>query len=204
MPADLYAESYVDLPVARSWAPPAPRPASSNRPRGIAVGPGGEVYVVDSDNARVQVFSPDGTFLRQWGSYCAMDTGSGCLDPDGSGPLALGDGQFNEPWGITVDGDANGGAIRVYVADTWNHRIQVFDGDGAFVVKWGTLGQLPSASGGEELFYGPRDLVVDSQGRLFVSDTGNKRIMVLSLMGPTWPSGWRWPESPAALKSRSG
>jgi len=189
MPADLYAESYVDLPVARSWGTAGTEAGQFNRPRGIAVGPDGEVYVVDSDNARVQVFSPDGTFLRQWGSYCAMDTGSGCLDADGSGPLALGDGQFNEPWGITVDGDANGGAIRVYVADTWNHRIQVFDGDGAFVVKWGTLGQLPSASGGEELFYGPRDLVVDSQGRLFVSDTGNKRIVVFEPDG-TYVAQW--------------
>jgi len=189
MPADLYAESYVDLPVARSWGIAGTEAGQFNRPRGIAIGPDGQVYVVDSDNARIQVFSPDGTFLRQWGSYCAMDTGVGCLDPDGDGPLALGDGQFNEPWGITVDGDSNGGAIRVYVADTWNHRIQVFDGDGGFVTKWGALGQMPSASDGEQLFYGPRDLVIDNQGRLFVSDTGNKRIMVFKSDG-TYVAQW--------------
>lgn len=184
MPADLYAESYVDLPVARSWGAAGTEPGQFNRPRGIAIGPDGEVYVVDSDNSRIQVFSPDGSFLRQWGSYCDIETGSGCVDPDGDGPLALGDGQFKEPWGITVDGSG-----RVYVADTWNHRVQVFDDGGAFVAKWGRLGQMSSASGGEDLFYGPRDLVVDDQGRLFVSDTGNKRIIVFEPDG-TYLAQW--------------
>ena len=178
MPADLYAERYVDLPVARSWGAAGTAPGQFNRPRGIAIGPEGEVYVVDSDNARIQVFSPDGSFLRQWGSYCDMDTGSGCVDPDGNGPLFVGDGQFKEPWGITVDA---GG--RVYVTDTWNHRVQVFDDGGSFAAKWGMFGQVPSASGGENLFYGPRDLVVDNQDRVFVSDTGNKRIMVFDSDG---------------------
>ena len=173
MPADIYAQKYVDLPVVRSWGAAGSEAGQFMRPRGIAVGPEGEVYVVDSDNARIQVFSADGSFLRQWGSYCAIDTGAGCVDPDSNGPLVLGDGQFNEPWGITVGGNG-----RVYVADTWNHRIQVFESDGVFVNKWGKLGQVSSASGGEDLFYGPRDVVVDGQGRLFVSDTGNKRIMV--------------------------
>jgi uncharacterized protein (TIGR03663 family) len=173
MPADIYAQKYVDLPVVRSWGTAGSEAGQFMRPRGIAVGPEGEVYVVDSDNARIQVFSADGSFLRQWGSYCAIDTGAGCVDPDGNGPLVLGDGQFNEPWGITVGGNG-----RVYVADTWNHRIQVFESDGVFVNKWGKLGQVSTASGGEDLFYGPRDVVVDGQGRLFVSDTGNKRIMV--------------------------
>jgi len=189
MPADLYAEAYVDLSVERTWGAAGAEPGQFNRPRGVAVGPDGEVYVVDSDNARIQVFSPDGAFLRQWGSYCDMEAGTGCLDPDGNGPLALGDGQFKEPWGIAVDADAIGGANRVYVTDTWNHRVQAFERDGSFVAKWGQFGQVPSASGGEGLFYGPRDLVVDSQGRLFISDTGNKRIMVFDRSG-TYLAQW--------------
>jgi DNA-binding beta-propeller fold protein YncE len=43
-------------------------------------------------------------------------------DADGAGPLAAGDGQFFEPWGVAVDPAGN-----IYVADTWNGRIQVFD-----------------------------------------------------------------------------
>jgi len=189
MPEDLYAKTYVDLSVVRSWGTAGAEAGQFNRPRGIAIGPDGEVYVVDSDNARIQVFSSEGAFVRQWGSYCDMETGTGCLDPDGNGPLAPGDGQFKEPWGIAVDGDANGGAIRVYVADTWNHRVQAFELDGSFVAKWGNFGQTQSAAGGENLFYGPRDLVVDKQGRLFVSDTGNKRIMVFDRSG-TYLAQW--------------
>ena len=178
MPADLYANAYQELPVVRSWGTAGTESGQFNRPRGIAVGPDGEVYVVDSDNARIQVFSSDGAFLRQWGSYCDVETGAGCLDPDGAGPLALGDGQFKEPWGIDIDEDG-----QVYVADTWNHRVQAFEPDGSFVAKWGRFGQVSSAAGGEDLFYGPRDLAVDDQGRVFVSDTGNKRIMVFDRNG---------------------
>ncbi len=190
MPADLYAKAYVELPVrplvgyrrhrARPIQPPAGHSRRAGR-RGVCRRFG--------QRPHPGLLAPDGAFLRQWGSYCNMETGAGCLDPDGDGPLALGDGQFQEPWGITVDGDATGGANRVYVADTWNHRIQVFERDGTFVTKWGKLGQLSSASGGEDLFYGPRDLVVDSQGRLFVSDTGNKRIVVFDRDG-TYLAQW--------------
>jgi DNA-binding beta-propeller fold protein YncE len=46
---------------------------------------------------------------------------TGCMDPDSSGPLSLGDGQLNSPERIPVDSTGN-----VYVADTGNSRIQVF------------------------------------------------------------------------------
>jgi DNA-binding beta-propeller fold protein YncE len=67
-------------------------------PRGISVDGSGNVYVADTNNHRVQVFTGTGTFVRKWGG-----TGTG-------------DGQFNAPTGIVVDGSGN-----VYVADTNNH-----------------------------------------------------------------------------------
>jgi uncharacterized protein (TIGR03663 family) len=170
LPPDLYAEAHLELNSERVWGEIGTGPGQFNHPRGITVGPDGNVYVVDSDNHRVQVFDANGTFLHEWGSNCNLADGHGCVDPDDTGPLQYGDGQFQEPWGITADGDG-----LVYVADTWNHRIQVFDARGTFLSKWGTYGQTPSA---EELLYGPRDVGVDASGRVFVSDTGNKRIMV--------------------------
>jgi uncharacterized protein (TIGR03663 family) len=170
-----YVEKHVDLSTERVWGDVGTGPGQFNHPRGIAVGPDGNVYVVDSDNYRVQVFNPEGTFLREWGSQCNMEDSHGCIDPDGSGPLALGDGQFQEPWGIAVAPDG-----RVYVADTWNHRIQVFDSNGNFLTKWGQYGQTDSAVA---LFYGPRDVTVDGSGRVFVTDTGNKRVMVFDQDG---------------------
>jgi uncharacterized protein (TIGR03663 family) len=172
---DPYVEKHIDLSSERVWGEVGTGPGQFNHPRGIALGPDGNVYVVDSDNYRIQVFGPDGTFLREWGSQCNLEDGHGCVDPDGSGPLASGDGQFQEPWGIAVAPDG-----RVYVADTWNHRIQVFDSNGAFLTKWGQYGQTDSPVA---LFYGPRDVAVDSSGRVFVTDTGNKRVVVFDQDG---------------------
>jgi len=169
---DPYLESHVALNSAAVWGAgqASVEPGQFNHPRDLALGPEGEVYVVDSDNFRVQVFNADGAFQRAWGSQCSLESGHGCLDPDGDGPLALGDGQFQEPWGIAVGPDG-----RVYVADTWNHRIQVFDSQGNFVTKWGSYGQTTVAP---DLFYGPRDVAVSDDGQVYVTDTGNKRVLV--------------------------
>jgi uncharacterized protein (TIGR03663 family) len=175
LPADPLMEAHVELPAAQVWGNIGTEPGMFNHPRGVAVGPEGNVYVVDSDNHRVQVFDASGTFLRSWGSNCNLATGLGCADPDGDGPLSLGDGQFQEPWGITVSDSG-----RVYVADTWNHRIQVFDSDGTFQDTWGAYGQTDTAT---SLLYGPRDIAIDNEGRLFVTDTGNKRVMVFAQNG---------------------
>ena len=172
---DPYVAAQVELGVVREWGELGVDLGQFNHPRGLAVGPEGDVYVVDSDNHRVQVFDDQGTFLRAWGSRCDLSTGQGCLDPDGDGPLAPGDGQFLEPWGVAVSDDG-----RVYVADTWNHRLQVFDIDGTFQAKWGSYGQTASEA---YHLYGPRDIAVDTSGRVFVTDTGNKRVVLYDQAG---------------------
>jgi sugar lactone lactonase YvrE len=78
-------------------------------PFGIATDKGGTVFVADTDNDRVQVFSASGGFLRKWGS-----TGSG-------------DGQFLSAQDVAVD--AQGG---VWVADYRNARVQKFNSGGSF------------------------------------------------------------------------
>jgi DNA-binding beta-propeller fold protein YncE len=171
---DPYTEAYLELPEVSTWGTIGTEAGQFNHPRGLAVGPDGHLYVVDSDNHRIQVFDSSGMLLRAWGTQCNLATGLGCLDPDSSGPLDYSEGQFQEPWGIAVGDDG-----RVYVADTWNHRVQVFDASGNFLHKWGMFGQTMA---GEEL-YGPRDIAVDTSGRVFVTDTGNKRVMVYDTEG---------------------
>jgi uncharacterized protein (TIGR03663 family) len=176
LPPDPYVDVYVDLNSVAVWGGTVGAgPGQYNHPRGVAVGPEGNVFVVDSDNHRVQVFDANGNFLREWGSRCQLDSGQGCVDPDGNGPLSYGDGQFQEPWGIAVGDDG-----YVYVADTWNHRIQVFEADGTFVTTWGAYGQTSTES---SLLYGPRDVAVDASGRVFFTDTGNKRVVVTDREG---------------------
>jgi uncharacterized protein (TIGR03663 family) len=143
-----------------------------DNPRNVAIGPDGSIYVADSGNHRIQKYSADGQLLTTWGHMCKMLEGlQGCQSPDGAGG-------FYDPWGIAVDGDG-----FVYVADTWNHRIQKFTADGEFVTMWGTYGVADSAVGGQGMFWGPRAVAVDADGLVYVSDTGNKRIQAFTSDG---------------------
>lgn len=152
-----------------------------NQPRNVAVAPDGRVYVADSGNHRIEVFSPDGAYLLDWGGSCELyaEGQPNCVDPDGAGPLELADGQMREPWGVAMGPDGT-----VYVADTWNHRILAFDGEGKLLGKWGsfvtTNGEAVDSPGG---FWGPRSIAIDAAGNLYVTDTGNKRIQVFDGQG---------------------
>jgi DNA-binding beta-propeller fold protein YncE len=141
-------------------------------PRTLAVGPDGSRVIADSGNHRIVVLDSNGVFVRAFGSLCKLNENSGCVDPDGAGLLAAGDGQFNEPWGVAVD--QNG---HIYVADTWNGRIQVFDSTGAFLRKWGFFNTTNGELGDAYSLFGPRGLAIDQNGNLLVADTGNKRII---------------------------
>jgi len=83
-------------------------------------------------------------------------------------------GTFNQPFGIAIGPDGS-----VYVADTWNYRIQKFTADGKFITMWGVSGQAETP----DAFWGPRGLAVDQAGHVYVSDTGNKRIAVFDANG---------------------
>jgi predicted membrane-bound mannosyltransferase/DNA-binding beta-propeller fold protein YncE len=173
---DPYAASFqADLKPIQVFGTAGSEQGQLMSPRGIAVGSDGLIYVVDWGNSRIQVFDADGQFVRTWGTPCSLETGAGCVDPDGSGPQPLGAGQFREPWGIAVADDGT-----VYVADTWNHRIQHFTADGEFLNSWGTFGQpAPGQPAGQlRFFYGPRDIAIGPEGMLYVTDTGNKVVQV--------------------------
>ena len=143
-------------------------------PRALAVGPDGRRYIADTDNHRVVLLGPNGEFVSAFGSYCQLGEGEagGCVDPDGSGPGELGDGQFYEPWGIAVDADGT-----IYVADTWNGRIQALDSDGNLLRKWGFFSSTSGELGDAYALFGPRGMAVDGEGNLLVADTGNKRLL---------------------------
>ena len=145
-----------------------------SKPRDLAVGPQGERVIADSGNNRILILDKGGNLKLTFGSACLLEKGpeSGCLDPDGPGSGELGDGQFNEPWGVAVNQKG-----EIYVADTWNGRIQKFDSEGRFLAKWGRYGHSPNQLGDPEVLFGPRGLALDSEGNLLVADTGNKRIL---------------------------
>ncbi len=158
---DEYSEAYRETVSVLSWGAPGALEGQFSFPKGLAIDSEGDIYVVDSQNHRVQKFDSKGGFITAWGSF-------------GEAP-----GQFSEPWGVAVDGEDN-----VYVADTWNHRIQKFTKDGEFITYWGvfqdTQGELTEPLGA---FYGPRDIAIDAEGNLYVTDTGNKRVQKFDSQG---------------------
>ncbi|MBL8131258.1 MAG: TIGR03663 family protein [Anaerolineae bacterium] len=133
-----------------------------NRPNGVAVARDGTLYVADTWNYRIRAFTPDGENLFGWGQ------------PGQFGAAALAeplDG-FWGPRDVALDTFGN-----VYVADTGNKRVRVYDANGNWLRDIGAagteLGQLDEPSG----------LAISSSGRLYVADTWNRRVSVFTLDG---------------------
>jgi tripartite motif-containing protein 71 len=147
---------------------------------GISLDVRGNVYVADSGNARVQKFDRHGAFVAEWGGA-------------GDGP-----GQFTQPTGIAYDSAHS----RVYVLDSAADRLQAFDADGKFEFELG------SAGSGDGQFDNALGVAVDGAGQVFVADTGNGRVQVLSSDGEyleQWTTcGEASPMAPAAIAVLNG
>lgn len=128
-------------------------PGYFDKPRDIAIGPDGKIYI--SDESRIQVFEPDGTYIRQWGSF-------------GTNP-----GQLSTAWGLTTDGHG-----RVYVVEWGTARMQIFESDGNLILSYGTFGGLypqPDLS----RFWRPRGIDIHPiTGNIFIADTAYHRVKV--------------------------
>jgi 6-phosphogluconolactonase (cycloisomerase 2 family) len=89
------------------------------------------------------------------------------------GSSGTGNGEFSSPYGVDVD--ANG---YVYVVDSGNNRVQVFDADGNYLNQWGTSGS------GDGEFNGPTGIAVDDANNVvYVMDTGNDRVQKFDTSG---------------------
>jgi NHL repeat len=175
-----------------------PGPGQLQRPQGIAVDPGGNIWVVDRNNNRVQKFDPTGKFLLQFGGFGEAN------------------GQFNDPRGIAIskfgtvwvsdignkrvqafnsDGEylrkittglvmpyglATGPAEVIWVSDPGTGQVSKFSGSGAFIEK--VRGTATSPTGSADLYY-PVGLATDKDGNLWVADSGNSKIKKYSSNG---------------------
>lgn len=81
-------------------------------------------------------------------------------------------GDFSKPAGVAVDAEGN-----LYVADTWNNRIEVFDADGQFVSTFGKAGDGPG------YFARPKGIAIDGDGHIWVADGVQDRVQVFNKEG---------------------
>lgn len=143
--------------------------ASLNLPRAICVDAGGkDLYIADSRNHRIRHVD---LALGTIGTVA----GSGVQGFSGDGGIAI-SASLDSPAGIALDMAGN-----LYLADTHNNRIRRVAADGKIIST--VLGANPpgtfgaNASSDAVLLALPRGLVLDTQGNLYVVDSGNHRIL---------------------------
>ena len=143
-----------------------------NLPHGIAIDRYDNMYIADLGNNKIIVLDPSGNFKFEFGSFCNAASGEYCHDPDGEGPLNVGDGQFHSPYGIALDSKDN-----IYVTDVTSFYVQKFTNDGKFESKWGGRG------GDSGRFLSPHGITVDSNDFVYVADRGNDRLQIFDSNG---------------------
>jgi sugar lactone lactonase YvrE len=81
-------------------------------------------------------------------------------------------GDFSKPGGVAVDAEGN-----LYVADTWNNRIEIFDAEGNFISAFGKAGDGPG------YFSRPKGVAIDGDGHIWVADGMQDRVQVYTKEG---------------------
>ncbi len=170
--------------------------------QGVAVDAAGNLYSIDRTHLRVDKYGPSGTWQRSWGKdvvgggttgFEVCTAAAACKE----GELGEAGGEFNSPGGIAV-----GSGGLVYVADSGNNRVQVFDSSGGFERTWGNgvdggsgfavcsqaescVAGAPGGLGGE--MSGPVGIATDAAGNVYVGDV--YRIQKFASTGD-WQLAW--------------
>jgi len=137
-------------------------------PTGIAVQDNGAIFLADSMHNQIKVVTAAGVVTTFAGSGTAGTT-------DGASSSA----KFNQPTGLAYD------AARrlLYVCDSGNNRIRRIGADGSVSTFAGSVAGFLDASGTAARFRSPSGIAVDSTGALYVADSGNHRIRMISPAG---------------------
>jgi DNA-binding beta-propeller fold protein YncE len=118
------------------------------------------LYVVDTQQDQVVVYDADTLKLLR-----RIGTG-------GKNHFLTTPGDFGAPQGVAVDADGN-----VYVTDTLNNRVEIFDADGAFISLFGKHGDGPGT------FARPKGIAIDGDGHIWVADEMEDRLQVFNREG---------------------
>ena len=119
------------------------------------------LYVADPELDKVLVFDADPPYKK----IRAIGT-------TGQAHKLTAQGDFSKPVGVAVDKDGS-----LYVTDTWNNRVEIFDAEGKFIRAWGKAGD------GVGYFARPKGIALDSDGHVWVADGMQERVQVFTPEG---------------------
>jgi sugar lactone lactonase YvrE len=125
-------------------------------PTYLALDPKGNLYVTDTLNSRVQMFDPDGVYVRSFGQR-----GNAW-------------GMFDKPKGVGLDGYGN-----VYVADSGWSNVQIFNQKGQILLFFGGRGPIPG------MLQNPTAVAIDKNNHIYVADYLNHRVEMYQLVNTT-------------------
>jgi len=135
---------------------------SLGNPHHISAGPDGNIYVSDRRHRSIFVFSADGTFIRR-------------IAPTGT------DEQLWSPLGTTFDAQGNIWATDVGIAE--NHRVIAFDPQGVEIQRFGSTVMVEQMMESPGRLFFPNHIAISDDGRVFVSDSNNRRVQVFDKEG---------------------
>jgi DNA-binding beta-propeller fold protein YncE len=141
-----------------------------NLPQGVAIDSTGNIYVADYKNSTI----------RKVTSAAVVTTIAGTAGVAGAADGAAAVTTLNSPLGVAVDGSGN-----VYVADTGNHTIRKVTSSGTVSTLAGIAGTSGKVNGAGTVatFNGPSGVAVDSSGNVYVADTYNHAIRMVTSAG---------------------
>jgi DNA-binding beta-propeller fold protein YncE len=171
-----------------------------SKPIGIATDSAtGKIYFTDSSSNKVFAINPDGSLIDnpeapepfKQPSGIAVDTYNKKLYVSDTqrhnikvfdletlkyvssiGARGKEEGLFNFPSHLTVDDKG-----KLYVTDTMNGRVQIFDSEGKFIKAFGELGDAPG------MFARPKGVAVDSEGHIYVVDAAFNNVQIFDEEG---------------------
>ncbi len=144
--------------------------ARFSSPFGIAVDAAGNLFIADTYNHTIRKVTGEKTVTTLAGSPGLPGS------TDGTNSTA----RFSDPSGLAVDASGN-----IYVADTFNHTVRKVTSNGAVTTLAGSAGHPGNNDGlgTAALFNTPNGIAVDIAGNIYVADSGNSTIRMVSSTG---------------------
>jgi DNA-binding beta-propeller fold protein YncE len=186
---DFRDNRYLQITRAKNW--------SLESPVGVVVDGDGQIFVTDSVLKRVFTFNRDGKYLGEIGSPDIFQRPTGIalqddriyvVDTQGHKVMVFSqnggrllfqfgkngskEGEFHYPTHIFASSDGH-----LYITDSLNFRIQIFDRDGNFLSAFGSLGDAVGD------FAKPKGIAVDSDGNIYVADSQFDNVQIFDQSG---------------------